>query len=405
MFKNARLLGDERGAMFTARMLSILAATIIAISIPAPSRADLPKTPIEPQGVLVIAPGERVELALTPGRPPVLVARGPLGPDDVSRTGPVDHNHETLGVVHIEGTPPKPDGLVFSLSKDPANGFVLRAANGYAYPLIYRAALVFERNGQRFYRPTTICPVRPHRFGFESWRDPIVGIAIFGIQGADPDNMSCNGNSVLSVPGDGPQHSELHVCSGGLPPVAVDLTVDAAGAISRSSARWILSRDDIMHSPALVFDYGIDGKTLLKRPKALTVVAAVGLKPPPQPTTASIVLLLNDEVQATRPWRMYAQNRTAPPNSSAPAVAFAGYIPFVLGDSVTDHGLNTLLAAVGQPGAVIGVRIVGGDGSIIEQATYPVDRPAITAPMVFEAALSDALTKSKAPAQCPKANN
>ena len=391
------------------------AAAFMAIALglaPAqPAPAAIPAGGDTAPPIFVIAPGERAVVTLSPTQPPVLVSKGPQGSADAISGPKLDYSAENLTSAHLSGNSPQPDRLTFALKHDDANGFTLWVGDGYAYPVSYRAWLVFEKGDQRSYRPTSICPVLPGHYGIEGWRDGIVGVAVMEIKGTDPDHLACNDGSLLSATSDPTTGHQLYQCSNqvlGKPPpeVLVQLRADEAGAIDRIAAAWT-PPGDISQGPLVRFVYAIDGQRLLPTPRALSVIAMVRYTSAAMPKTAQIVLALNGTELLRRPWSGYAKSVASPlpPQAQGRPIGFFGLIPISANGGDQDAGLRTLLADVGQPGAVIGVRIVGDDGSIIGQATYPVDRPAILDKATLEGAIAGAMEAAKIPAQCQKVSN
>jgi hypothetical protein len=372
-----------------------------------PVRADTAGGTIPPHRTVVVSPDERVVLTFEPGRDPREMSRGPASAEDKAALPKMGHTVEELESFAV-AAPPKPDRLTVSLWSSEAGGSQLRVDNGYDFPVIYRAFLVFERDGRRLYRPTSICPVRPHQAGVENWGDHVVAIALTGFEAVSPDNMACNDGSVLTVSPQPPQSPDLYICGSEEtatqpPPLSVALSVDAAGSVQLARATWTVGDKDVMHSPVLLFDYPLMGDVPVPRPDLLSVVAAVRMLPPPKPMSARIVLLLDGVEAASRPWRRYADARASISQAPKNAVAILGEIPFIPDpNNPADAGLTALLNAIGEPGHRVQVRVVGDDGSILADAAYPVDQPAVRAKARLDAVLAEALAKTKTLAQCKR---
>ena len=67
-----------------------------------------------------------------------------------------------------------------------------------------------------------------------------------------------------------------------------------------------------------------------------------------------------------------------------------------------DDGLRALLAAVGQDGAELGVRVIGDDGSILGHAEYSAQQTPVHLKSTIDPLLAEALAKAKTPTQCQK---
>jgi hypothetical protein len=390
----------------TRKLLALLAlvATICgahaAQAVPAQSLGEASKA-------AVIAPGERLEFTIAPNGGAVVAARGQASAAEAAGTPRLDNRSEALIQAPVVSAPPTPGRIVVSLFGG-AGGFRLKVVNGYGFPVAYRAFLVFERDGQRSYRPTSVCPVRPGQVGVESWGDPIVGIAVADFHEVDADNMACSDGSLLTVsPSQAP--SDRYACVGGetpgrLSPLTISLVVDGGGDVQSEDATWLLSAGDFANKPGIFLDFGMLGREVMPTPAGLRVFAMVGLQPPPKPTTADIVVRLNGVEKARRPWQMYAKalSSPSPPPSGDTPVSFYGVIPFVPRNGVADAGLKDLLSAVGQPKAVIEAQIVGDDGSVLADASYAVDQPPLRTQAAVDAVLDQALALAKTPAQCRK---
>ena len=383
-----------------------LLAVVVGLGQGLSVRADT--TVALPARTVVVSPNERVVLTFDPTQGPREVSRGPASAADKPDLSMLSRTEETLGSLPTPVSPPKSGVMVASLWWGPDDGTELRVENGYDFPVIYRAFLVFERDGQRRYVPTSICPVRPHHVGFERWGDHVVAIAMTGFQALSPDNMACNDGSLLSTSVEPPKSADLYLCTGGevagqISPLTVALTVDAAGAIQRASATWSLADGEIAKSPVVQFEYPLQGDVPVRWPNGLSILAVAGMDPPPKAMSAKIVLSLNGAEKVSRPWGMYAKARASIDTAPNHPVAFMGMIPF-FPDSAkpADPGLSEVLHATGVPGSVVAVRIVGDDGRVLATTSYNIDQPAVRSKARIDAALGEALAKAKTPAQCQK---
>jgi hypothetical protein len=389
------LLHAIAGLVLTA----ITGGFALALPAPAPRAAA---TSVE------IAPGERIELKFAPDGALTVLSRGPSPASDTAGMPKVDNSYEQLMQMRIPGHP-QADQLTIIFAQTPADGARLIVVNGYGDPVIYQAALMLDRNGVRSLQPTSICPVRAGAGGVESWGQPVVAISLSGFRKADDTHMACNNGSLLSKSA-APASADRFVCVGGkdkgvFSPLTVTLMVDANGAIGFQSATWTLSKPDLMHSPLIGLEYGMEGDHVVDAPAALRVTAAISLTPMPTAATADIVLLVNGVEKTRRPWRMYAQNiatlRSAPEDKRP--VGFVGVIPFSPVPAGADDGLHSLLASVGDAsGGTIEVRIVGDDGVVLAAATYTMADPPVRDRSLVLAALRQALALAKTPTQCQK---
>jgi hypothetical protein len=372
------------------------------------TRADAPKDLAPPNGVVVISPGERIELNLTPNGATQIIGRGAVPDPSASGLPTPSLAVEKLQATHMPGQPPKRGTLVASLWSNAADGVKLKVENGYDFPIIYNAALIYVRDGQRRYVPTSICPVRPGQVGMETWGPPVDGIAIFNVRGVAPDHMACTDGSALSLAPEPPKDNISFTCSSGdaagrISPLRVDLDVDSAGTVRLASATWTLLKGTLLNTPAVMVDYPLQGDVARRTPLGLSVFAVVATKPPPTAKAADIVLSLNGAEIVRRPWRLYARSRAAG-DPSKQAVAFAGQIPFFPSEppASSDAQLAALLSAFGQDGKVLGVRIVGDDGSVLGEASYPIDQSTVHSKLAIDPLLAEAEAKAKTPSQCRK---
>ncbi len=397
------MTGDgERAGGSTAALASFIFAALLFLGAATASFADAPTT-IDGSAI-VITPGERVVMKLDPSAAPTIVSLGLIPATETQPGAKLDHAYETVVHGPVAGSPPKRDELTLSLWSTPAGGTVLNVGNGYPYPVIYKAWLVFERNGERSYRATSICPVRPGLYGFETWGGTVAGVAVSAIVGVDPQHMTCNGGSVLTVgtPGAaaGPQYACLGSPTPGQPsPLGVVVLTDSTGAANKVLASWSLSRGDGLHTVRARIDYPMLGDKIIYPPAGIQLALTLGLTPPPAAKTADIVLLLNGVEKARRPWRAYAQQMAALANApQKKVVGMFGIIPF--NRTAEDAGLTDFLTGLGAPGATMTVRVVGDDGSILQEASLPVADPPVRSQVAVDAALNDALTKAKTPTTC-----
>lgn len=388
-------------------ILATVAGLLCCLALAGQVQADTPQ-PTPQSSTIVVSPGDRIKLKIDPAAAPVILSHDRIPASEAAPGAELNHTFEAVQSVHLSAPAPDRDTLSLSLWSDPTGRTTLQVGNGYVYPVIYSAWLVLERNGQRTYQPTSICPVKPGRYGVESWGAPVVGIAVARFTGVDPQNLACNAGSVLKLadPSAGP--SDQFACVGGqtpgqLSPLTVALIVGGDGAVSMSSATWTPARSAGDHGPIVMFRYALLGHEVVGRPVAMQVLATASLTPPPSARAADIVLSLNGVEKVRRPWRMYAQSIASLKTSTNHPAAFVGIIPF--SPSPGDSGLKALLAAVGAPGAVIDVRVVGDDGSILQSGSFRVDSPAVNSKERVDAALDEALAKAKTPTSCQKLSN
>jgi hypothetical protein len=381
MISGKRIRGDsmkgcDKQATRTAAALASFIVAVLALGTAAPaSRADAPNT--LDGSTIVISPGERIDLKLDPAAVPAILSRGPI-PAGETTPPPPTRSYETLQPTPGTVAPPKPGLFSLSLTSDATGGTILKASNGYAYPVIYSAILVLERNGQRVYQPTSICPVLPGKVGFESWGGGIVGIAINNVVGVDPQHMSCNGGSSLSETAASAQTSDRYICVGGQTPdnkspLTVTVLTDGAGGVEFEQASWNLPRFVGNHGVSIEFDYAIVDSHVRDHPADLRVMALVGMSPPPTAKAVDIVLLQNGTEKVRRPWRLYAQSINGAMNAPNHPVAVVGIIPF---PAENDPALTSVLATVGDPGSALEVQLVGDNGVVIDRSTFSLDNPA-----------------------------
>ena len=398
----------QRVAAVAALVLGFALAALAGRAAAAPQ-----PTTQAPANAVLVASGERVEVTVGQGDAPIAGARGPLPADAAATLPHPDNSYERTVPLSVHGPAPTLGRLVFELVSDAQNGARLIVLNGYDAPMIYTADLVFDHGGQRWYLPTSICPLRPGGAGLESWGNDVAAIAITGVRQVDAAHMACNDGSLLSV--QPTPTAERYACTsadpaaGPLPAFAVTLVVDGAGLASFQGARWTLSRPDISHSPAIAFDYAMEGNGVTPGARGADVFAMVAFAPtPPKARTADIVVLFNGAEVARRPWRMYAQNMAAMAQNADPArrpAGFFGVIPIQATDAAADAPLRRLLGTVGDAPGTLQVRIVGDDGSVLADASYDVANPPIHDQALVSAAVQRAQALAKTPSQCRKLNN
>ena len=198
------------------------------------------------------------------------------------------------------------------------------------------------------------------------------------------------------------------LCTGGdvagqLAPVKVSIRVDAFGAVKGTWATWSLGGGDVVHAPAVQFDYPVSNGAPARWPDGLSVLAVAAMNPPPKAMTARIVLSVNGVEKASRPWGLYGKARASIATAPQNTVGFFGAIPFYPDlANPADAGLIELLHATGESDAKLAVSVVGDDGAVLATASYGIDEPAVRSQAKVNAALSQALAKAKTPAQCKK---
>ena len=364
-----------------------------------------------PPKAVVISPGERLVLsAVSPD--PSVQSRGPVPTGDLAAVPNLDNSYETVGQFALKGPlAPVPGSLVLELTSTPKEGARLVAVNGADVAIIYSAVLVFQRGDRRRYVTTSICPVQPGRPGVESWANDVVGIAIVAVHRLRPGDTACNNGSLLSATA--ASTSQRYTCSGQergdgpLPLFEVTLVVDANGAVSRQTATWALSRGDIFHSPAVGFDYAMEGDHLVSGARSIRVLAGIDLRSKSDAKTADIALRLDGVEVARRPWRMFSERMAAPPTvqGSAP-VGFVGSVPFIPADDpAAEPALRRMMATIGGHRATLEVRVVGDTGVVLANGTYDVGPSTpVNDPVRVSAVLQQAQAAAKTPAQCRAIN-
>ena len=199
-----------------------------------------------------------------------------------------------------------------------------------------------------------------------------------------------------------------YLCTGGdvagqLAAVKVSVKVDETGAVLGTWATWSLGGGDIVHAPAVQFDYPVTNGAPDRWPDGLNVLAVVGMNPPPKAMSVRIVLSVNGVEKASRPWGLYAKARAGIEAAPKDAVGLFGAIPlYPDATNPTDSGLVDVLHATGDPDAKLVVSIVGDDGAVLGTASYGIDQPAVRSKAKIDAALGEALAKAKTPARCQK---
>src|SRR5580658_288062 len=140
-------------AAFFALAVSLCAVTA-ALADPAPPNV---RTPVS------LATGEHLDFVLTDAGVQV-TARRAVSNDELAALPTLSNDTERLATVGVKLPPPTPGELTASLWWDAARGEVLKINNGYAFPISYRAFLVFGPGAQKTYRETSVCPIRAGSF-------------------------------------------------------------------------------------------------------------------------------------------------------------------------------------------------------------------------------------------------
>jgi hypothetical protein len=211
--------------------------------------------------------------------------------------------------------------------------------------------------------------------------------------------------SAQTAPADvAPPAAQRYVCTGQtvgagpLPPFAVALVVDAQGSVVSQTATWTLSRPDLLHSPAVGFDFAMAGGRVTPGARDARVLAFVALQPPPTAMSAEVLLLLGGVEIARQAWQGYTRTPETPPDAQGRRPrAFSGVIPFEAPEGVGQAGLRRLLASVGQQPGSLEVKVVGDDGSVIGDATYEL----APSPIGDKATVGTTLAQAQAAAKSP----
>lgn len=113
------------------------------------------------EGRIVVRPGERVVVRF-----------------DADFTAHVESVGPASGAVFSTEKTVQDGAVAFSLGEDAQAGWVLKAENGLAAPVVYGALIGVGAGENIALAPTSICAVPPHVVGLEMWRAPLVLIAL-----------------------------------------------------------------------------------------------------------------------------------------------------------------------------------------------------------------------------------
>ncbi len=344
--------------------------------------------------------GERVVIRVNDQGQAREAARGPI-PKEAAIVAPWNDNKvETVVKVTASASTAAPDEIVAMFQVFGPRGAVLRVENGFDHPLIYDASVIVREGQNRVIRRTTICPIAAGKVGFESWPAGTEGVIIYNPRPPPDGDMRCTGETGLSTDfADRP-----NVCIGAPKgsPIQVTLFVDPrSGTRLSADAEWRLG--DPARGPTLGVEFPMQQATVASYPISVVVLAVVATDPPPSSKTASIVLAADGVEVERKPWRMFNQNRSAPPPPGAKAVAFVGAVPFPARaqDGSVDPALQSLFMAIGR-GQVktLEVTIQGDDGAVLGHAAFALASADIRNQALVDAALREAERKAAEPSHC-----
>jgi hypothetical protein len=170
------------------RISTRTAALLLLAAAPASARAadpaqpaaqtlaqKVPSPPLTADGRLMLRRGERATIGLDRKLHVVVKAVEAVGPD-----GPP-----------LRSDKPAKGDIVLYLGQDRDAGSFLRVENGGGKALRYHAVIVVPREGDLDYVPTSICPVKEHTFGLETWPNDVVGMIVGPFSKADPKDWTC----------------------------------------------------------------------------------------------------------------------------------------------------------------------------------------------------------------------
>lgn len=392
-----------------ARRFGIVVAGFMLALAASVSRADVPEQspPLPPHGVRLQAQ-EKVVIAVDAQGALTIVSRGPTQGDAAVPAPVLDTRIETLDPVKGVPSHAAPGTVAVSFRGQGSKESVLEIENGFDHAVIYDAFIVKDGPNGEVISRTTICPVRAGKVGVEAWPGALRAIIISNIHAPPAGDMRCSGASGLVVDAD---LAPANICMSGQlnDPVQVRLSVDPASGMRRSAeAIWSLGDPGGGElAPRLLFDFPMQGASVGGRPIGSQVFALAGLQPPPASRTAVIVLYADGREAARRPWRLYAQQRTAldavPPDNRP--IAFVGVVPFNLRSEAgeADPSLVDLFAAVGDGRVrVMQVKIIGDDGADIGHASFSLQPAAIRDSSLVDTALRAAEAMAAEPQHCAK---
>ena len=179
------------------RGLFLLAAAGLSIAAPAMAQNDLaPKQPplpsvstIDSNNYVLVVPGRRISLTFDDKMTPKNAGEGAA--DDLGFPLPENDPQIETWAQHTGDARVDPGALRINLyaftpkpgSQQPAT--VLEVANGRDKPVVYFAALVMGVEGKHVIRYTTICSIKPHGVGLESFGESVEGILVLKVVETD----------------------------------------------------------------------------------------------------------------------------------------------------------------------------------------------------------------------------
>jgi hypothetical protein len=190
------------------------------------------------------------------------------------------------------------------------------------------------------------------------------------------------------------------------PSVTVALRFGEDGKVRGGEVHWAVPGEGPGQPSMVHIVYPLDGDHAAARPNSVITLNAVTGKEISRSSTASVQIVIDGMEMAVRPWELYGQaveqlSAQQPPEGLAKA-SFVGAVSFTpsFDDGRRDIDSLQALNRIGKGANTLQVRLLGGDGSAMQEHSYKL--AAMTAPAAqdVQAALAADLQKSRDPASC-----
>ena len=193
------------------------------------------------------------------------------------------------------------------------------------------------------------------------------------------------------------------------PAITVALHLSDDGMVQGGEVHWAVPnvRPDLPSMVHIV--YPLDGDHAAARPLQLITLNAVTGEDIGRSPTASIQIVVDGMGMALRAWDLYgqavAQLNAHPPEGGITKASFVGAVDFgpTYDDGRRDVDSSDALTRIGRGAHTLEVRLLGQDGTALQDHTYHLfDMPSPPAKDV-QAAVATALRMARDPARCPDA--
>ncbi|HEY4030935.1 MAG TPA: hypothetical protein VGM25_11370 [Caulobacteraceae bacterium] len=205
----------------------------------------------------------------------------------------------------------------------------------------------------------------------------------------------------------GGAHAE-RICTAAAPDpaVSVALTFGDDGKVRGGEVHWAVPGDAPGQPSMVHIVYPLDGDHAGARPASVITLNAVTGKEITHSPTASVQIVIDGMDMAVRPWDEYGQaveqlSARQPPEGLAKAT-LVGPVTFTpsFDDGRRDTDSVQALSRIGKGANVLQVRLLGQDGSAMQEHSYQL--AAMTAPAAqdVQAAVAADMKKASDPASC-----